>query len=637
MKLSLFFSLLLSCVLSEPAMAQWKTETYQLKGGWNAIFLHGDASYSSIDDLLASGVGSNILEIWRWNQGTSPVLYTQDPAVQTPGSPEWSIWKRNDSTNNTLSKLTANVGYLVRCAGTNTDSYSVPITLSPRPPRTQWVRQGANLLSFQTKRTSPTTHSNYFSQGFPAPVASGSGIYKYIGGPLSGSNPFKIFSPSFEPLNRNQAYWYEAKVVDNYHGPIAVELSNVDGLMFMSQAHQIRLKLTNRTNQVQNLTLTQAASSSPPIGQKEIAGTVPIAVRSFDPQQLNYTSTPLSDSSQLVLQPNSSLELNLVIDSSSPNLQSTAPGSFLASLLTITDASGLIEYELPVSFTQGSLAGLWLGEALITHIPYTPKAQAQVVGGSLASINIVGRAPEGYVSAPLISVSPPSVQGIQATATAEITNGVISSFTLTNPGSGYEKPPGIRIVPPPAANSTPLPKAMSLRVLMHRDDSGTYKLLSRVYMGSLLSTGELGLCTSESFLDPEKLASASRFSVAHLPIDVINRGTGGEAGSLTHTVFIPHNDATNPFVHQYHPDHDNLDARFENQLPAGDESPNITRTLQFEFTTTDPTGEATPLGWGSTVLGGNFTETLEGIHSDPITLQGNFRLQRISDIPTLVQ
>ncbi len=38
---------------------------------------------------------------------------------------------------------------------------------------------------------------------------------------------------------------------------------------------------------------------------------------------------------------------------------------------------------------------------------------------------------------------------------------------------------------------------------------------------------------------------------------------------LTRTIQIPYNDPTNPFVHQYHPDHDNKDARFENiPLPS---------------------------------------------------------------------
>lgn len=35
-----------SLLLAASAPAQWQSTTYALKGGWNAIYLHGDASYA---------------------------------------------------------------------------------------------------------------------------------------------------------------------------------------------------------------------------------------------------------------------------------------------------------------------------------------------------------------------------------------------------------------------------------------------------------------------------------------------------------------------------------------------------------------------------------------------------------------
>ncbi len=648
MKSLTLFSLLFLYAIQGTALAQWKTENYQLKGGWNAIYVHGDASYTTLDDLLSVGSAAEILEVWRWNQGSSSVLYTESPAVQSPGTPEWSIWKRGDAANNTLSKLTANAGYLVRCSGTSTDAYTVGIKLSPRPPKAQWVREGANLLSFQTKSTSPTTFYNFFSQGFPAPVASGSDIYKYLGGDLSTTNPFKIFSPSYEPLNRNQAYWFESQVVSNYHGPIEVELSNPLGIIFANEGSVVSLKLKNRTNQVQTLTITGRFGESPPLGQPTAdGGFLYLATRAFDPQQVRYVNTFLDYGTEVILQPNETEELKLVINKpgnspGNPDVAEASPGTLFQYIMRITDAAGMMEIDLPVSFTKGSLAGLWLGQINVTHIPYTPRAQAEISGGVLTAVNLVGRQPEGYTQAPTIAVSPPhelgtpaNQQGTQATVEAVISDGVISAFSVTNAGSGYEKAPRVSISAPPATSTTPLPKPMTLRVLLHRDDDAKFRLLSHVFMGQLKVSGELGLTTKESLLDPESLGGASRFSVAHLPLDTNKLGTGNETGTLTHTISIPFNDPTNPFVHQYHPDHDNLDARFENPLSAGDESPDITRTLEFQFTATEPTGGATPLGWGVTILGGVFTETLEGIHSDPITLQGDFQIQRVSSIPTL--
>lgn len=39
--------------------------------------------------------------------------------------------------------------------------------------------------------------------------------------------------------------------------------------------------------------------------------------------------------------------------------------------------------------------------------------------------------------------------------------------------------------------------------------------------------------------------------------------------------------ASNPFLHEYHPDHDNLDVKFSNALPQGAESYTIQREIRL--------------------------------------------------------
>ncbi|MEI6656589.1 MAG: hypothetical protein WCP45_17635, partial [Verrucomicrobiota bacterium] len=46
------------------AHGQWQSTSYTLKGGWNAIYLHGDASYAPPATLFASYPA--VLEVWRW-------------------------------------------------------------------------------------------------------------------------------------------------------------------------------------------------------------------------------------------------------------------------------------------------------------------------------------------------------------------------------------------------------------------------------------------------------------------------------------------------------------------------------------------------------------------------------------------
>jgi hypothetical protein len=99
-------------------------------------------------------------------------------------------------------------------------------------------------------------------------------------------------------------------------------------------------------------------------------------------------------------------------------------------------------------------------------------------------------------------------------------------------------------------------------------------------------------------------------------------------------VGLGHNATTNPFVHTYHPDHDNLDARFEQQLGPGRESYNIARAITLNFQASLP-GLNEP-SWGSTTLGGSYTETITGLRSTPITVSGSFILHRVSDVSSLV-
>ncbi len=92
---------------------------------------------------------------------------------------------------------------------------------------------------------------------------------------------------------------------------------------------------------------------------------------------------------------------------------------------------------------------------------------------------------------------------------------------------------------------------------------------------------------------------------------------------------------TNPFVHRYHPDHDNLDARFESKLPAGRESFTVRRAVTLEFKPTLE-GVSDP-AWGITMLGGTYTESVTGLRSTPITTKGTFILYRVADVPTLLK
>jgi hypothetical protein len=169
------------------------------------------------------------------------------------------------------------------------------------------------------------------------------------------------------------------------------------------------------------------------------------------------------------------------------------------------------------------------------------------------------------------------------------------------------------------------------------DDAGRATLLSQAYIGTLASNPNVrGVTTSEAGLKQDQLGSAMRLTAAHMPLNraVTAAGGFGAGATLTGIINLPFNDPTNPFVHQYHPDHDNKDARF-NPVQNGVESWTVNRMVTLSFSASAPA--ALSASWGSRALAGTYQEIITGIHRQPITLGGSFTLRRVSEIGTLVR
>jgi hypothetical protein len=198
----------------------------------------------------------------------------------------------------------------------------------------------------------------------------------------------------------------------------------------------------------------------------------------------------------------------------------------------------------------------------------------------------------------------------------------IGEVSVTHVGSTVPGSPG-------STTTRPFP----LRMIVHVDNNGLSRLLSQVFLGPLAS-GLTGVTTRESLLHPERKAEAMRLVSSQMPLDRVISGSGSFAvgSSLAYQVVLPFDDPTNPFVHQYHPDHDNRDP---NLLPlkAGTESYDITRECSFEFTETPPDGSSIT-GWGTSVYGGNYSELIKGLNkaTQNLTTSGTFNFRRLSEI-----
>jgi hypothetical protein len=479
-------------LLCGTAHAQWKTTTYSLKGGWNAIYLTGDATQDTLDNLLPS----TVLEVWRWNPNPTQVGFTQSPLIPSAGTAEWSVWKRGLPAESSLTELIGQSAYLVKCDGTSATTYTVTLKQSPQLPATNWVRNGANLLGFPTLKNGSTypTMASYFAT-FPAAIAANTKIYKYVGGDLGSTNPLQVFSTSSERLDSTQAYWFSAEVTGDFYAPLEISPSSNGGLAFGRDGAFIKVLVRNRSAAAVTLTLTPVDSEPAPSSETAIVGKVPLTKRSFNATSKVWTETPVTTAYAEVIGPNTTVELQFGINRGDAMMSGAASDAFFASLLRITDSSNLMAVDVPVTAQVSSLAGLWMGDVSLTNVsnkvsngaqatatltdgvitgltvvgsggfgysgppavtiapPHansnvTATATATVAGGLVTAVT-PGAAGSGYISTPMVSLSAPTPPGVTATATAALANGGVSAITLVQPGFNYSVAPGVALAAPP--------------------------------------------------------------------------------------------------------------------------------------------------------------------------------------------
>jgi hypothetical protein len=147
--------------------------------------------------------------------------------------------------------------------------------------------------------------------------------------------------------------------------------------------------------------------------------------------------------------------------------------------------------------------------------------------------------------------------------------------------------------------------------------------------------GRISLLPSYTGADGARTTSAA-FSIQEPVLS-----SGNFTDSLNFAIAIDYQDPLNPFKHKYHPDHDNLDAKFipidpDAVPPYMWESYDVRRDIELEFTDlppidtmTDTTTLAQSVGWGSEMWGGYYREVIKGLHKNDITVSGIFIIRHV--------
>lgn len=493
-------------------------------------------------------------------------------------------WYRTNEVASTFHRVLGGHAYIVYATANVT--LSVKGTPSRTTPKIH-LGGSANLIGMWTPLEGDAYYGDYF-QGFVDKLASNP--YNVVS-PLDGT----ALSDGVDKMSKPQAaIWLDTKGdgTVEWDGPISVELSTPGEIVNWAEDTEARrLTIRNNTDVPRTVTIDLAASETPPPGQGTLLGPATLLVEDIDwragyPRRVYKTCTfPLVTN----LAANASVKVGF-----RPDLQQMPPGDgYYAGVLGVTDGAAL--HRIGVK-AEGSLTatrvptGLWIGTV------------------SLSGVN---------------------------------RERPMSSLNFTNDFDS--------VTPQPTTQT------FDFRLLVHVDADGTARLLKEVFVASEAGDNdEPVLLTARNeainYRNEHPNAKIRRLSSANFPFFGEPQAMTGGAfatagGELTCTFSQGYDDKVNPFVHQFHPQHDNkvfknkimhdkTPDEYEPTLGVGDyESWAIQRQVTMTFAGEDPIGSN--YDWNGSVTGGDYKEVVRSLNETEIITTGGFRLTKVASTPHL--
>ena len=357
------------------AHAQWLSQSFTLKPGWNAVYTHIDASHLTLDSLVPDANGP-VAEVWLWKPTFSTVQFVTSPYTNAVPNSQWAVWTSARGDTDTLTTFVGNGAYLVN--NRTSSDYVWTVKGRPVPPSYQWTTTGLNFLGFPTPSSPAPNFATYLS---PAPrldlsktLQNQAHVFRYPGGNLGSTNPVEVvsFNASSTPVTRGQAYWVQGSsdYYNHYYGPVEVLLQSADGIRFGDTLGTYSVRLKNLTTTSRTVRFSLVASEAPPSGQQSITALPQLLVRGdLSTTTLTYTHTVLTNNQPFTLAPQGQVgsELQVVLGLNRTAMTAAA-GSLYAGVLRITDTAGLQQFDAPVSATVPNASGLWVGQASVDQV-----------------------------------------------------------------------------------------------------------------------------------------------------------------------------------------------------------------------------------------------------------------------------
>jgi hypothetical protein len=567
-----FVALLATVLLVSSAAAQTTTQTFQLRSGWNAIWLELEPTNPDIGAVFTN---LPVSSVWTYVAKDAPVEFIQQQTEELFNEPAWLPYfppSRPEAFLTKLGSAHALRAYLVNV----TNAATLTITGKPVLRPAVWVTDSFNLRGFPVNPASLPTFATFFG---PAAAHANQAVYQ-----LQANGQWQLVTPA-TPMKHGEAYWVYSLGASTYQGPTGLEVEFGTGLNYGAVLTELLPRVINHATNAVTVCWRDVLNGA----------NNPLSYQTFASNRLNWVNLPSPYCFDLGGGVTTDVRLAM--------RRKDFPGTNYASIIEVTDNLGT-RYLVPVTAAKllparatltapagvgNPAAGLWVGSASITNVNEANSTQPMNLTPTRSAFDL----------RLLVHVD---ISG-QARLLKEVIQ-MWQNGTTTNDANGR------------AVSDRPG------RYVLLTDDS-----LIPQYSGASLRDGvPVGRRISSVDFDFEGGSSNVLAMTGTFAIGNTNRCT----------IVLEPNFATNPFKHRFHPDHDNLDARFQNEV---EEAYRITRNIELRFSATDPAGATTTdtLDYGYNILGGVYRENITGLHRTNIVAQGTFRLTRVANTPVLNQ
>lgn len=197
-----------------------RTQTLNLKKGWNAVCLQVDPTNSKPSDCFR---GTPVSIVASYVADKTLVQFVQNPSTNTLNKDNgWAAWyaaDRPDAFLTTLFNLNANGAYLLYCQNDFTWSVSGSVV----PAEIKWKPNSFNLAGFCLDDVSPPTFAQFFQ---PSAAHLPIRIYR-----LNNSQWSLVDQPQTTQMRSGEAYWVFCQGTSDYQGPLGIKMPNGQKLL----------------------------------------------------------------------------------------------------------------------------------------------------------------------------------------------------------------------------------------------------------------------------------------------------------------------------------------------------------------------------------------------------------------------